>query len=105
MSDEQSMSAEELLADLANPADRSTSVTQLAECLMVQFQGPAGLARAIHAAFEENTTGNAGQIRILGDTVKLLLNINSDDASGDDDDLESLEATHKQLSKQYREGS
>lgn len=105
MSDEKSMSPEELLADLANPADRSTSVKQLAECLMVEFGGPPGLARKIFAAFEANTVGNSNQIKILQDNTKLLLGIDTDAANSDDDDLESLEATHKQLNKQYREGS
>jgi hypothetical protein len=33
-----------------------------------------------------------------------MLAINSDDAESDDDDLESLEATHRQLVRQHREG-
>jgi DNA repair protein RadC len=100
----ESMSAEELLADLAAPADRSTSVKQLAQCLMLEFEGPAGLARDIRAAFKANTIGNASQIRVLNDVTKLMLAINSDDAESDDDDLESLEATHRQLVRQHREG-
>ncbi len=105
MSDEQTMSAEELFADLANPANRSTSIKELAECMMVEFGGPAGLAHKTYLAFEANAVGNPNQIRILGDNMKLLLGIDSDAAGDDNDDLESLEATHRQLSRQYREDS
>ncbi len=99
----ESMSAEELLADLAEPANRSTSMKQLAECLMVEWSGPPGLARDLRAAFVANKTGSLNQIRVLNDIVKVVSSVDSDGSEASDDDIEDLEAEHRRLIESYRE--
>lgn len=90
--------ADTLLHELAAPEDASTSIRELLRCVMVEFDGPAGLARAAKLAFDENTTGNSNQIRLLSDLFRLLTTHGSEEEG--EQDLESLEATAKRLLKE-----
>lgn len=94
--------ADEILGELAHPQDAALSIRELLRCVMLEFGGAAGLADAAKKAFDNNPTGHSNQIRLLSDLFRLLQGHGDEDEAGED--LQSLEATARQLMQRDDEG-
>ena len=74
---------EEVLSEIS----RSTDIDEILQCLVAQFEGPDGFARAVRQVYNDAVTGSATRARIVVSMLTAFQKHGSDDTG--DEKLES----------------
>ncbi len=84
------------IRDLLDPSAASLSLKEVLQCVMLEWGGPAGLARGLKLDYDSNPAGSSNRIRITSDIVRGLQQVDSTDED-EAVDVEDLKALAKQI--------
>lgn len=86
----------EALHELVGEDDTSISPRALLIAVMVEFDGPAGVAHELRLNYDACRLGSASAVRIATDLVNAVMKFGDDDG-GNEEDAESVQAKLKEL--------
>lgn len=94
--------AGEALERFVQQADESTSAHSMLAALMVEWGGPAGLARELRQDYVTLAPGHPARVKLQTLIVQALLKF-GDEGDGYDDDAEAVEARMMEIARQVNE--
>lgn len=83
-------------------ADESTSAHAMLAALMVEWGGPAGLARELREDYVTLAPGHPARVKLQTLIVQALLKF-GDEGDGDGDDPEAVEERMRDIARQLNE--